>query len=202
VPPLPLSSLYFSHLASPSVGVHNTDYVVDDAFLDNSGFKPAGSIASSGFETKVVKSTRRRDSSVGCAGDTGPPFERSTVMPPPLPSPAVSEEKNERVSRQVTRTPSLSSPPLLLSLDSDGLSERSRFTSLRPTPRNGRLKVNRIVGPEAYYMGIVDFQQLYNLSKKAERFVKIRVKGDSAEGLSCLEPVAYRQRFADCPTRR
>jgi hypothetical protein len=58
------------------------------------------------------------------------------------------------------------------------------------------LKVNRIVGPEAYYMGIVDFQQLYNLSKQAERFVKIHLKGDSPEGLSCLEPVAYRQRFA------
>lgn len=54
--------------------------------------------------------------------------------------------------------------------------------------------MNRIVGPEAYYMGIVDFQQLYNLSKKAERFIKIHVKGDSPEGLSCIEPVAYRQR--------
>ena len=27
-------------------------------------------------------------------------------------------------------------------------------------------QVSRIVGPEAYYMGIVDFQQLYNISKK------------------------------------
>lgn len=84
-----------------------------------------------------------------------------------------------------------------ISLDSDGVSDRSRGFSLFPnsaTPRNGRLKVNRIVGPEAYYMGIVDFQQLYNLSKKAERFIKIHVKGDSPEGLSCIEPIAYRQR--------
>lgn len=44
-------------------------------------------------------------------------------------------------------------------------------------------------------MGIVDFQQLYNFSKKAERFFKTRVKGESPEGLSCIEPVTYRQRF-------
>jgi hypothetical protein len=55
----------------------------------------------------------------------------------------------------------------------------------RSGPRNGRLmvravgylighivrltlpiQVSRIVGPEAYYMGIVDFQQLYDISKK------------------------------------
>lgn len=86
---------------------------------------------------------------------------------------------------------------------SDALNQR--LTNLRrasvPPPRNGRLKVNRIVGPEAYYMGIVDFQQLYNLSKQAERFIKIHVKGDSPEGLSCLEPVAYRQRYLPPPSR-
>lgn len=68
-------------------------------------------------------------------------------------------------------------------------------------------------------MGIVDFQQLYDISKKvcqdgwrsserlslshllmmvcvaqAERFFKVHVKGDSAEGLSCIEPKAYRTR--------
>lgn len=31
---------------------------------------------------------------------------------------------------------------------------------------NGRMAVSRIVGPEAYYMGIVDFQQQYDFSKK------------------------------------
>lgn len=59
------------------------------------------------------------------------------------------------------------------SLESDSISDRSRVFSFRPNPiqlRNGRLKVNRIVGPEAYYMGIVDFQQLYNISKKVSFF--------------------------------
>ena len=34
--------------------------------------------------------------------------------------------------------------------------------------RNGRLLASRVVGPEAFYMGIVDFQQKYNFSKKVE----------------------------------
>lgn len=64
-----------------------------------------------------------------------------------------------------------------------------------PHPLNGRMAVSRIVGPEAYYMGIVDFQQQYDFSKKLERFFKVQIQGKSGAGLSCIEPVAYRQRF-------
>lgn len=44
-------------------------------------------------------------------------------------------------------------------------------------PRNGRLQVSRIVGPDAYYMGIVDFQQLYNFEKKVitNKFLSILI---------------------------
>jgi 1-phosphatidylinositol-4-phosphate 5-kinase len=62
-------------------------------------------------------------------------------------------------------------------------------------PINGRMAVSRIVGPEAYYMGIVDFQQQYDFSKKMERFFKVQIQGKSGPGLSCIEPVTYRQRF-------
>jgi hypothetical protein len=181
------------------VGVHNTDYTVDDVCDSSVSFRlqqqsgaAAGLMGSGETKLQVVKS-RRRDSSLG--GDSIPRFLDESPTPlrsvatasqaPSLCSPAASEEKNDRIS----------------SLDSDGMSEANpHLLSLRQAaasaaPRNGRLKVNRIVGPEAYYMGIVDFQQLYNLSKKAERFIKIHVKGDSPEGLSCLEPVAYRQRY-------
>lgn len=141
------------------VGVHNTDYVVDDAF--DVALK-SSLTTSSAFESKVVKSTKRKDSSILSIED-------------------LSEVRS----------------PIQDSFDSNE-TDSSRVLSLHPLsscPRNGRLKVNRIVGPEAYYMGIVDFQQLYNFSKKAERFFKTRVKGDSPEGLSCVEPVTYRQRF-------
>jgi 1-phosphatidylinositol-4-phosphate 5-kinase len=63
------------------------------------------------------------------------------------------------------------------------------------SPLNGRMAVSRIVGPEAYYMGIVDFQQQYDFSKKMERFFKVQIQGRSGDGLSCIEPVTYRDRF-------
>lgn len=52
------------------VGVHNTDYVVDDVFDPSIGFKP-NSVASGGFESRVVAKSRRRDSSLG-GGGAGP----------------------------------------------------------------------------------------------------------------------------------
>lgn len=52
-----------------------------------------------------------------------------------------------------------------------------------------------MVGPEAYYMGIIDFQQKWNLSKKAERFFKLNFKGADPAGLSSIDPVRYKDRF-------
>jgi hypothetical protein len=78
------------------------------------------------------------------------------------------------------------------------------------------------VGPDAYYMGIVDFQQQYNFEKQVtpshspsllpsiftthflsfpivalqvERILKVYFKGEPPEGLSCMEPIGYRSRF-------
>ncbi len=45
---------------------------------------------------------------------------------------------------------------------------KDNTTSVSKTPLNGRMAVSRIVGPEAYYMGIVDFQQKYDFSKKVQ----------------------------------
>lgn len=72
------------------------------------------------------------------------------------------------------------------------------LTALEKSPGaglNGRMAVSRIVGPEAYYMGIVDFQQKYDFGKKMERFFKVQIQGKSGDGLSCIEPVTYRERF-------
>lgn len=92
------------------MGVHNTDYLVDDVCDPSVGFRQPSSLAhsGSGWETKpqVVKS-RRRDSSLG--GDTAPRFGESPTPPRSVvvsqdPSASASEEKNERISRY---------PPLL-----------------------------------------------------------------------------------------
>lgn len=89
-----LQSPWFASSLSPIssrrlVGVHNTDYVVDD-FPDSVGFKPS---SVNGVEARIVKS--RRNSSLGGGELYRPEEPRSPTMI----SPAVSEEKNERVPR-------------------------------------------------------------------------------------------------------
>ena len=54
---------------------------------------------------------------------------------------------------------------------------------------------NKVVGPDVYLLGIIDFQQRWNLNKKIERFLKTVVKGEDGDGISAIEPVKYYQRF-------
>ena len=58
-----------------------------------------------------------------------------------------------------------------------------------------RVPVSKVNGPNAYYFGIVDFQQQYNIWKKIERFLKVSFLGADSSGLSCVEPSHYRARF-------
>ena len=50
-----------------------------------------------------------------------------------------------------------------------------------------------------YYMGLIDILQAWNLSKRIERYSKIVFKGRWAkevkDGMSAIEPTAYRERF-------
>ena len=50
-----------------------------------------------------------------------------------------------------------------------------------------------------YYMGLIDILQAWNLSKRIERYSKIIFKGRWAkevkDGMSAIEPTAYRERF-------
>jgi hypothetical protein len=59
--------------------------------------------------------------------------------------------------------------------------------------------VARQVDVPGYYMGLIDVLQEWNLSKRLERYAKILFKGRFAkevrDGMSALEPTAYRERF-------
>ena len=59
--------------------------------------------------------------------------------------------------------------------------------------------VARQVDVPCYYMGLIDVLQAWNVAKRAERFAKIAFKGrwarDVRDGMSAIEPVAYRERF-------
>jgi len=58
-----------------------------------------------------------------------------------------------------------------------------------------KLEVHRIIGPDAYFMGIIDFQQRWDMWKELERFVKVNFKNADPKGLSALEPKGYKDRF-------
>lgn len=58
-----------------------------------------------------------------------------------------------------------------------------------------KLEVHRIIGPDAYFMGIIDFQQRWDIWKQLERFIKVNFKNADPEGLSALEPNRYKERY-------
>lgn len=67
--------------------------------------------------------------------------------------------------------------------------------SIQSSSLTKRLQVRCVVGPEAYYVGVVDYLQTWTFQKQLERFYKVHVRGADANGLSAIEPIAYRDRF-------
>jgi hypothetical protein len=56
---------------------------------------------------------------------------------------------------------------------------------------------SKLFGPQAYLVGIIDYQQTWNWNKKLERFSKINFRGADPEGLSAIEPQRYYERFIE-----
>ena len=77
---------------------------------------------------------------------------------------------------------------------SNGGGTKNRTNSFG-TEEDDRLLVSKVVGPKSYYMGIIDFQQKYDYGKLAERMFKVFALGADPDGLSCIEPGIYRERF-------
>jgi len=59
------------------------------------------------------------------------------------------------------------------------------------------LEVGRVVGPDCYYIGIIDFQQKWTWSKVMERWFKILMSGKDPDGLSAIETNTYFHRFCE-----
>jgi hypothetical protein len=59
------------------------------------------------------------------------------------------------------------------------------------------LEVSRVVGPDCYYVGIIDFQQKWTWAKKIERFMKVFFEGRDSDGLSAIDIDTYYHRFCD-----
>eukprot|EP00606_Chrysophyceae_sp_TOSAG23-5_P000707 GSChrysophyteH2.ASY1.ANO1.47.1 assembled CDS len=59
------------------------------------------------------------------------------------------------------------------------------------------LEVGRVVGPDCYYMGIIDFQQKWTWAKKLERMAKVIFEGRDPDGLSAIDTDTYFHRFCE-----
>merc|ERR1712233_213130 len=54
-----------------------------------------------------------------------------------------------------------------------------------------------VVGPGRYVIGVIDMLQKYNLSKKSERCIKAFCLCKDKNGISCVPPKEYRERFLE-----
>merc|ERR1712176_664343 len=59
----------------------------------------------------------------------------------------------------------------------------------------GGIRAQIIDGPGLYYIGIIDTLQEYTWKKQLETFYKTYVRRDDGNGISCVDPISYQQRF-------
>ncbi len=59
------------------------------------------------------------------------------------------------------------------------------------------MEVTKVIGPRAYIMGVVDFLQEWTLQKQAESWIKVNIFREDLQGVSAIEPIAYRDRFVE-----
>ena len=52
-----------------------------------------------------------------------------------------------------------------------------------------------VMAPCKYYVGVIDILQTWSWKKRLERFAKVICLRQSAEGVSCIDPVAYKLRY-------
>nr|CCA15585.1 phosphatidylinositol4phosphate5kinase (PiPIPKD2) putative [Albugo laibachii Nc14] len=75
--------------------------------------------------------------------------------------------------------------------------ESMRQSQRKGLPRlmTGTRRANTVVGPSVYYFGIIDILQTWNMDKKLERFVKVKILGNDPDGISAIPSQTYCERF-------
>lgn len=93
----------------------------------------------------------------------------------------------------------LSAPEFHVS--SSGLGEETTAASASPagsisgTNHRSCFRANQVIGPSIYHFGIVDFLQDWTFEKEMERNFKIYMNRKDPDGISVMEPIAYKLRF-------
>jgi hypothetical protein len=58
-----------------------------------------------------------------------------------------------------------------------------------------------VIAPKEYYFGMIDILQTWSWKKKLERFLKIYLFGQPGEGISCIDPLSFKDRYQRKITR-
>jgi hypothetical protein len=58
-----------------------------------------------------------------------------------------------------------------------------------------------VIAPKEYYFGIIDILETWSWKKKLERFLKIYIFGQPGEGISCIDPLSFKDRYQRKITR-
>ena len=72
---------------------------------------------------------------------------------------------------------------------------QSNFTSIGEEIEAVGVRARSVVGPGYYYLGIIDVLQSWTWQKRLERFCKRFLLMQDGDGISAIEPEAYKQRF-------
>ena len=186
------SFVSLSSLAPTTVGVHYTSYTVEDQEKEIDVIPPQEVLTNEPPHTLTSFSTPPANQPGGESGRKRALTARrnstqNSYSSPDKPQPQLSGQS----SNQFEELPASAGPHQMpLSILSDAL-DKPPVDQLSPYARP--YEVSRVVGPDCYYMGIIDFQQRWTLSKRLERHTKILFKGADADGLSAMPPEQYMQ---------
>lgn len=78
------------------------------------------------------------------------------------------------------------------------LSSAANITALQ---QQAAYPARAVIAPKEYYFGVIDILQTWSLSKKFERFVKVYLFGQDPNGVSCVPPEEFKERYQRKITR-
>jgi hypothetical protein len=172
---------------------------------------PSFSSASSSSTSVAVAAAGGGSSSVTNAGVSvgGPEPRSSSVTASPRNSLRQSIQQQQQQLQQQLRTASDTTASVTaasVNTSANQSSAPSRATTTGNTTtatsdnplskdEEGAIGAEVVQAPGTYYFGIIDILQEWNFAKKVERFYKVYLRFNAADGISAVPPDAYQGRF-------
>eukprot|EP01038_Epipyxis_sp_PR26KG_P014854 gene14854-19964_t len=171
------------------IGVHNTEYVVEAGTnnLRRSSNAPPYSQAS----PQPTVATNRTPFSTSKSNDENDVDDDLLNNKSRVSRPSVGDKSEIPMNSVTSITELMRGEPKASEIFVDSIQTGYVDEDAASTRK---MEVYRVLGPDSYFVGIIDFQQKWNWAKKLERFFKVNIKGEDPNGLSAINPEIYRDR--------